>query len=804
MVKLAFRNILSKPYRSVGTILVIAITIAMIFCMLSFKATVYDYMYASETSAAGSSDILISTQSSSDRITDVATPLESMSEIKEIVPCLSLYALLNNEYIQIRGYQENQQDSLQTIDYIEKSSKPFNLDSVIISKSCAAHFGIGVDDMVMLTLGSKTANFYIYGIAQNSGYFLSDSPYQFIGRTEWVAKLVAGITSNTICNEIYIKINDGVDGQKVIDTISSMEKYKNLNVDFSKDDSYIASQTSSLTAPVVLSGASVMCLGIAFIIMLFLMSAQEKMNLISKLSVIGATKKQIFVTFIIESFILSIIGTIIGSALSIGIFVALIKFSLSATIAISISVLKLFGAAIIGFVVSIISSLIPMFKAFNGSIRENQLLIDKKSNVSIILTIVFAVLTIVSVIIEFTVHPAMGVMGIISLVFALITIAFITRQALSITSKCLSKSSNPVVRYASIGMLREKRFSRSIIMLTVGMTVAMMLFMAWNVTTNIFTSYIDDFKDMAFVTNVQSSVNVDDFYAVDGVEDATKMVWGKGEIGGNNFKKTINILGSKEAIDILNFEFITPKDVVKGLVSADTPYVLLDKSMNELYGVDVGDTIKLTIDDKTQDVIVGGILRHELFSGNYLIMSAENIKTYFGKDIDTVLVITDGNTTDCVNNLRATFANKNYYCVEVLEVYKWDKESMESVFDLIGTLAVVVALFIFMVTVTSAVIGRGAAKKELTAYLNAGMSKNTLLGVEIVEHTVIAIISFVLSYAISVLLTSSLIHALRLFGLYFTFMYSAWVVAVVGVCLMVGYILVPVALNFKRSYTIKR
>ena len=66
------------------------------------------------------------------------------------------------------------------------------------------------------------------------------------------------------------------------------------------------------------------------------------------------------------------------------------------------------------------------------------------------------------------------------------------------------------------------------------------------------------------------------------------------------------------------------------------------------------------------------------------------------------------------------------------------------------------------------------------------------------------LVAFVLSFAFSVLITSCLIHALRLFGLYFEFMYEAWVVAAVGGAMSVGYTLIPLALCFKKGYNLKK
>jgi len=803
MLKYALKNITSKPLRTVGIVLTIAIVVAMVFCMLSFKSAVYEFIYASETSSKGSSDILISTKSNTSRIVNISNELKNVDGIKEIIPSLTIYALFNDEYVQLRGYEKENIETIQTIKYLSKESLEFNSDSIVISKTCADRYNLSIGNKLDFKLGNYKASFYVWGISENSGYFLSDSPYQFIGTIDQISKLVIG-TSSDLYNEIYIKVNDGIDANAVIIDIKSISAYSDLKVEHSKDEGTIKEKTASLTAPVVLSGAAVLALGIVFIVILFMMSAQEKISQIARYTIVGATKKQIFTMFLIESAIYALIGAIVGSLLAVGLFVGILKLTLSSLIVFSVDPLKLFGAAAIGFITSIVSSLIPMFKAFKGTVRENQLNLDKKSLAKILFPIASTILLIISIIIEFTVPSVKAIFAIITIALALLTIGLVVGLILQGVGKLISRASNPAIKYAGIGVDREKRFSKSITLMTVGMTVAMMLFMAWSLTTTIFNGYIDNFSNMIFVSNVKSDVNVEDFKNVASVDNATRMVWTEAELSDANFNKTINVLGSKDVLDMVEFKYISDESTVKSLVSSNQPYVLVDIAMNELYSVNVGDVLQLDIDGVKNDVIVGGILQHELFSGNYLIISSDNLITYFDKAVDTVLVTTEKDIDDCVGELRAAFASKNYYVVKVLDAYRWDKESMEAVFSLIGTLAIVVALFIFVVTVASSLIGRSTAEKERVAMLSSGMSKSTLLTMETYQHILISLISFAISFAISILLTASLIHALRLFGLYFNFMYEAWVVAASGGAMAILYAIVPVVLNYKKYYNIKK
>ena len=714
----------------------------MIFCMLSFKGAVYDYIYATETASSGISDITISTNSTSDRIMK-DEPLQRIDGVEQIVPSLKLYAMYGDEYVGVRGFKKGQLEALATIEVIEgdisKMQSGVRTDDIIVSKDAAKHFGFSVGDRVEFTLGTKSVVCYIGAIAKQSGYFLDDAPYLMLGLTEKFSSLILSPPSENLCNEIHIVLQDKSKVEQTIKEISAMPEYKDMLVTASKDAQYIEEQTQSLTAPVVLAGGAVLALGIAIIVLLFLMSEGEKVNLISKLKVVGATKLQITSLFLIESALQACIGTIVGSLLAVGVFIGLLKLTLSSSVTFGISVGYLFLAGGIGLVCSILSSLAPILRSFKGSIRENQLDVSKPSKVSIALLITFALLTVVSVIIEFCVPSARAIMSVFGIAFSVATLALACSKAMKIGGKLASKSSSPSVQIGAKNIVRDKRFTRSVTMLTLGMTIAMMLFMSYSLTTNIFTSYVDEFSDMVFVTNIQAGVDETKFEQTDGVKRATKMVWGKSDLKVNGKDKTMNMLGSKDVLDIVDFEYITSESVVYERISSDKPYVFVDYALKELYGVSEGDTLEMTVEGVTKEVVVGGILKHTLFSGNYVVVSADVVKNLYGKQVDTVLATVDGDMDKTVGLLREKYAGNNYYVIKTLDAFKWEMESMQSVFDLIGTLAAVVTIFIFAVTVASSLIGRATTQKSRTALLNAGMSKNALLGSEIFETDDIAV-----------------------------------------------------------------
>ena len=67
ILSLALKNLRAKPLRTVCAVLVIAVAVAMFFCVFSFGDAVYDYIYAVETADAGASDVLIAGKSGGHR-----------------------------------------------------------------------------------------------------------------------------------------------------------------------------------------------------------------------------------------------------------------------------------------------------------------------------------------------------------------------------------------------------------------------------------------------------------------------------------------------------------------------------------------------------------------------------------------------------------------------------------------------------------------------------------------------------------------------------------------------------------------
>ena len=800
--KLALKNISSKPLRAVATVLVIAISVALVFSMLSFSDAVYDYLFQVETAGAGISDVTLKTNSTSDRITGVSG-LDGIEGVDKVVPTLNMYALSKGQYLSLRGFDKGDYETLADIDVVEGdiSLLDQNIDNVVVSESMAKEFDLKVGSSLQIESGEKKLTFYVVAIAKNNGYFLTDSPHVVVCNVKGVSRLIYG--EFAVYNEIYLVLEEGASTSSVITAVKSMNDYKDMTVSESKDVEYVENQSTSMSAPVVIAGLGVTVIAIAFVVLISLTSLSERRKYVAKLMGVGGTKSQILFIFLAEVLILAFAGAVIGSVLASGVFAALLAVTLSSMIAFSISALKLFGAAVIGFVTAVVAVLVPIATTLNRTVRANENE-KKKSVLWTALPIALLLVAVVSVIVEFTAKGGKGSLSLVNVVLVLVALVVNVPIVLRGMAKLLSKFRNPAVQLGSKTALRERRHTRLQI-LTAGMTVTMILFMAWSVTTDIFTGYLNEFEDKVLVTNVHSTIadssSLEGIADVEGVKSAVPLIWRQGKMV--EAGKTVNIIGSEKALDLIDFAFVSDdKDTMKQILL--TPgNIVIDKAYQELYGINVGDKVTVEIEGKSGVLTVAGITRHKLFNGNYIIASLDTFEAEYGMGADTVLVVSD-DAALMAEKIRSEFVKKNYYAVDALTLYKWDAESLGNVFDLVGTLAIVMVVLVYMVLIASAVASRPNGEKGRTAMLSAGMSRKTLLSSECFEYALNALVSFVTSFAVSVLMTASLIGALRLFGLYFEFMYSADVVAYVGLALSAGYTLIPLLAGFKKKYTLKR
>ena len=122
LFKLALKNIIKKPFRSLAIVIAIAIAISMFFSIFSFNDTVYDYIYAQRVADKGDADIFITYTSDvdSERILSIE-PLKDVQGVKDVIPSLDLFATYKDQYVRVRGFDKSDIEKLNKLTILEGS-----------------------------------------------------------------------------------------------------------------------------------------------------------------------------------------------------------------------------------------------------------------------------------------------------------------------------------------------------------------------------------------------------------------------------------------------------------------------------------------------------------------------------------------------------------------------------------------------------------------------------------------------------------------------------------------------------------
>ena len=806
-LSLALKSLKAKPLRTVASVLAVAVAVAMFFCMFSFESAVYRYVFEVETADFGDSDIMITAKSGGDRIA-LVQPLYDVEGVESVTPTVSVYALTafgdeeDEEYLRLRGFDEGGIAGLEGLEIIAGDLE-LRSDDVVISKATAERFSLRVGDLLPvrgMTSGGKQVNFYVGAIAENRGPFAADSPYTVLGSASRVSSL---IITGTVYNEIYVTAEEGADLSELRERISAMPEYASLTVSECLDEEYIATRARNIASPVTIAGAAVALLAVVAVALVFTVGVRDRRAYAAKLALVGATKKRIAALFATESAVTALLGAVLGSLLAVGVFALMIAVVLSSVTAFAVDALLLFAAAVTGAVTAFAASLYPLVKVFRSTARESLVGSVGRRRAGVVTASALAAVTLVLLLVENLVPGAKGALSAVDLVLVIACAAAAAPVLVRALGRSLSRTNSPSLMVAGMSAARERKASSASQILAVGMTVSMLLFTAWSLTTSVFSGFTAEFERMILVTNVSAETDTSDFTSVDGVNSAHLMVWRQATLSADGIDaRSVNVLGSADALGLVDFEYLTSREDAERALAEGK--VVLDRSMSELYGVKAGDTVRLDVDGTVREFEVGALVRHNLFNGGYVIVSAEALKEAYDLSPDTVVLTADGDVETVAEEVRSRFADRNYYAVPALAAYEWDTKSLENIFDLIAALAFMLTALAFAVALAGAAAGRSYAGRTRSTLLCAGLSKRGLLGAETVEQTLSAVCAFVFALPASALAALCLVNALSLFGLYFGFMYNVGAALAAGLAVLAAYALVPVVFGFKRGYGMRR
>lgn len=806
MIKLALKNLKTKPLKTAAIILAVALTIAVLFSLLSFDGIVFRHLYTIETASSGECEVKISYRAGGAKIATVS-PLNALfGDIEYAVGSVTVYADTGmGGYVRLIGFDADKIETINKIVCLEGSVSELvkNTDNIAVSKSAAKKLGLKIGSAVSLTVLGQTRKFYVAAICDESGYFSDDSPFTFIGTAKGGVSRFFSAELGGVYTEILVKLKNPENIESVIEKIKSLETYSSMNVEPAISYNAIENSAKTYSASVTVSAASVALLLVLALVLTYVLSIEEKRKLISKLKGLGADERQVFTLFLAENSALSFGGMILGLLLSPLVLFVLVKATLSSTVAYTVVGWKLAVSALISFAISLFSGFLPFLLSRKRSVRENIRERAALKKLEAALAIVLSAAALVCAILMFTLpYETRGALGIINIVLIPSAAFTLSPYLASVLSKGVGKSKDPHAVIASKNVQSLKGLKRTVRLLTLGMSVCALLFSAWRITTAVFTDFSKEFEPLVMVKNVpDDAALIENIKGSYGAEFAAPIIWVEGEAYMNGEKRAVTVFGSEFAFDFIEFGFINDKDIVLNRLN-EGGYVFLDISSSLLYGIKEGDKITLKVGNSSSEFTCGGIVEQKLFAGAYVIAPRSLLESNLNlAKFDTVM-IKSSDVAGTVGELRKNFADKNLFVISALEAYSWQQKALGAVFDLIGVLALVLFVSSALLISFNLYIAQVGRAPQFTRLLQAGYYKSGVLKMQYVEFAILLISSFILSLISSILSIYAMIYGILVFNIYFTFTLNVAPVFITLFSMAALFMIMPIALGFKKRYNI--
>lgn len=366
LFKICFRNIFRYKRRLLMTLVGIAGCTALIYAGLGLQSAINSISKKQFTDIRKLSvEVYLQGDIGNEEIKEIEEHIKSQNNIKEVTPItqksLTVEANGNTKdvyYIAISGEEVDNYIGMQ-----ERKSKEkieLNDDGVVLTEKLANILDIEVGEKVEIIDGEVKASAKVIGITENYLYnyvYFTPKMYERIYGEDIKYNAVFVNTTEQLSDDQAIELADKL---KENENIASVILEKNLEKDFK-------TSLGSLMSIVILFIASASILSFTVLINLNNINIEERKRELATIKLLGFYQKELESYVFRENIILTILGTIIGLILGMGILGTIIQAAEVETIFLSkdINVVNLFISSIITICFTIITNLLMKKKIKN-------------------------------------------------------------------------------------------------------------------------------------------------------------------------------------------------------------------------------------------------------------------------------------------------------------------------------------------------------------------------------------------------------------------------------------------------------
>lgn len=408
LTKLTKRNLKLNKKRAIGTVIGIVLSVALICAVSGMFTSFQETLVRKAINERGYFHIALSTINKEElNKLKLNNDIKNISLLYELGQSTYINSNEDNPYITVYSINKDDFDNLSYT--LVEGRFPKNSTEIVISKKMALYSKIKVGDYVELNLGErKTID--DYDLDDNNPYFVKDKEY--IANPQYKKYKVVGISyrernNNSIYgittqekNEnihAYIELKNPKDYKQSFVELLNVSSYDDIefgrvtnnNYEYTINNELLRWQAFAFSDSTISALSAIVSVVVAIIIIVsvfcirnsFAISTTEKMKMFGMLASVGATKKQIKKSVILEGLILGLIAIPIGIIFGILAVFILVKvvnvllgdmlFNGGDGVVFKVTLLPILISTILGFVTIYLSSISSAKRASHVSPIDN-------------------------------------------------------------------------------------------------------------------------------------------------------------------------------------------------------------------------------------------------------------------------------------------------------------------------------------------------------------------------------------------------------------------------------------------------
>lgn len=639
-------------------------------------------------------------------------------------------------------------------------------DEMIISKFVADKYGLKAGDKLKLEVMSKEQTYKIKALSESTGLFATETGY--------ITAIVSYKGCSGILGEknkattVFVKQKDGESIDKLKEELKN--EYPQLSINDAVDENQVKPLLKMISSCFMMIMALIFFMSVFIILSAVKVTMQQRLSTIGTLRSVGATKKQITVSFLIEHTVYGIIGGLLGSVLGIGILHIVANLAnpykdsgVEPEIIIDVKTLSI--AFIAAVILTIISALFPILSCGRRTIKDVMFYNETGAKKSRIASIIFAIVATVACVVFLDKLPTSTLGFLTGIILVLSTMVGFVLLIPIIVNLCIppfklicSKIFGQDARVAVCNLRGDKILLNNISILTIAITIVLLISFSIDSAQKQISANFDCYNyNVAITQGLNSAEQLHDIKSMQYVKDA-QGVFRKENVSQAQTGSIIKRLDGIENASYLEYMDIGVPDAKKNIDKLSKgKYIMIGDILSYNLKLGVGDT--LTLDTEKGEItyeIIEIFETNYILSGLYALISADNFKDDFKSDSFEEIWIKSDNADKTISQIKSDYKQEGVIAVTKEEQEEQFSKFYQNVNEPMEYFAFIAFAIGLLGIVNNFALSFMQRKRSFGVLKSVGMSTNQLKKMLCVEALMIGLIGIALSAILTVIITPAI------------------------------------------------